>query len=256
MKKIILIITVLLSIAGTAFSEELKPLDQNKLFYSANSFYEKRDYEKALNEYKKILDMGIESGALYYNIGNCYFKLGKLGYAILFYDKAERIIPQDGDLKSNLSYAMSLVGASSADAPRKNPIVSVIKAPFMDLNLNGIAIFALAIYIVFIVLQIAGIVNPVFAKKTRLLYIITFSFFVVSLGAFAIRYYDEDIVRRGVVVQRGVECRYEPIDKSNIFYKLQEGERVSVLKTRDGWRRVRRLDGKTGWVRQETVDEI
>lgn len=256
MKKSILTIIAFLFITAVAFCEEPKSLDQNKLFYSANSAYEKRDYEKALDEYKKILDMGIESGALYYNIGNCYFKMGKLGYAILFYDKAKRIIPQDGDLKSNLDYARSLVTSSSVDAPRKNPLVSLIKAPFMDLNLNGIAIFALILYLIFIMLQITGIVNPMFAKKMRLVYAAVFLFFVISLVALAIRYYDEDIVKRGVVVQKNIECKYEPIDKSNIFYKLQEGEKVLVLKTRDGWRQVRRLDGKTGWVRQEAVGEI
>ena len=257
MRKFILIAVALIALVGTAVSEDAVQKDPNKLFYSANNLYEKREYEKALDEYKKILDMGIASGPLYYNIGNCYFKMGKLGYAILFYDKARRVMPQDVDLKSNLSYARSLVEASSsADIPRRNPFERLVKAPFRNFSLNRIAVMALVFYLLFIALQIIVIVNPVFAKKTRLLYAAALLFFVISLGAFAMRYYDDEILKKGIVVQRDVDSKYEPIDKANTFYKLQEGERVSVLNTRDGWRRVKRIDGKTGWVRQEAVEEI
>ena len=62
------------SLVGILLPQDEKPLDPNKLFYSANSLYEKREYEKALEEYNKILAMGIDSGPLYYNMGNSYFK--------------------------------------------------------------------------------------------------------------------------------------------------------------------------------------
>ena len=78
----------------------------------------------------------------------------------------------------------------------------------------------------------------------------------VNLGAFAIRFYDEKILHRGIVVEKDVECKYEPIDKSTTFYRPQEGEFVAVVKTRDGWRQIKRIDGKVGWVKQEAVEEI
>ena len=256
MKKLILTAAIFFSLVGALSAGDEQPLDPNKLFYNANSLYEKREYEKALEEYKKILDMGIDSGCLYYNMGNSYFKMGKLGYAILYYEKAKRIMPQDNDLKSNLSYAKSLVGTSTVDIPRRNPVVTLVKTPFKDFSMNAIAICALIFYLIFIALQIAFIINPVLAKKLRLIYVVILIFFIVNLGALAIRYYDEAMQRRGVVIQRDVDCRYEPIDRSTTFYKLQEGDRVSILKTRDGWRQIKRIDGKAGWVRQEAVEEI
>lgn len=256
MKKLILTAIIFISLAGILSAEDGSLQDPNKLFYSANSLYEKRDYTKALEEYNKVLAMGIESGPLYYNVANCYFKSGKLGYAILYYEKARRIMPQDGDLKANLDYAKSLVASSALDIPRRNPIISLVKAPFKDFNLNAIALWTLIIYLIFVALQITGIVNPVIGKKTRLLYAAFLALLILNLGAFAVRYYDEAIVRRGVVVKKDVEAKYEPIDKSTTFYKLQEGNRVSILKTRDGWRQVRRIDGKAGWVSLDAVEEI
>ena len=104
--------------------------------------------------------------------------------------------------------------------------------------------------------MIASIINPVFGKKIRLVSVLAAIAFFLNLGAFAIRYYDEDMLKRGIVVQKDADCKYEPIDKSTTFYRLQEGDEVSVIKTRGGWRQVKRSDGKIGWVAQEAVEEI
>ena len=103
----ILAAMLLCGITGFAAAQETSN-DIAHIFSKANALYEKRDYENALEEYKKILDQGVERGPIYYNIANTYFKLGKTGYAILFYRKAARLMPADSDLKSNLSYAQSL----------------------------------------------------------------------------------------------------------------------------------------------------
>ena len=256
MNKFVLIAIAFFSLVGIAIAEDEKPMDPNKLFYSANNSYEKREYGKAIEEYNKILDLDIDSGPLYYNMGNSYFKSGKLGLAILYYAKARRLMPYDSDLKANLNYARSLIETQSAEAPRKNPVVTFIKIPFRDFNFNTILISALILYLLFIILQIVGIFNPVFAKKTRFVSIILLFVLAVNLAAFAIRFYDEKILHRGIVVEKNVECKYEPIDKSTTFYRLQEGDFVAVLTTRDGWRQIKRVDGKVGWVKQESVEEI
>ena len=68
-------------------------------------------------------------------------------------------------------------------------------------------------------------------EKTKVFSVIVLIFFIVNLGAFAIRYYDEKVLHRGIVVRKDVECKYEPIDKSTTFYRLQEGDLVAVIKT-------------------------
>lgn len=257
MKKILISIMTVFVFALPAFAQEgQKKEDPNKLFYVGNSLYEKRDYPKAIEEYLKVRDLGLESGNLYYNLGNSYFKLGKIGYAILNYERARRIMPQDKDLKANLDYAKSLVGTSSFEAPPKNAIVSAIKVPFKDFNLNTLAAFALFLYLIVIGFAAFFIVNPFFAKKLWFILFICIVIFSVNMAAFGIRYYDEVILKRGIIVQKEADCKYEPIDKSTTFYKLQEGDEVIVLQTHDDWSQIRRLDGKIAWLRKEAVEEI
>jgi tetratricopeptide (TPR) repeat protein len=242
--------------AGCVFAQEEKKEDPNKLFYVGNSLYEKRDYSKAVEEYLKVRDLGLESGNLYYNLGNSFFKLGKIGYAILNYERAHRMMPQDKDLKANLAYAKSLVGTSSFELPSRNPVVSAVKEPFKDFNLNALAVMALFFYLMAIGIAAFFMVNPFFAKRMWPVLVIFLAVFFISMAAFAIRYYDEDILKRGIVVQKEADCKYEPIDKSTLFYKLQEGDAVVILNTRSGWCQIKRLDGKIAWVKKEAIEEI
>lgn len=256
-KKIATLIIIISGLgAALSFCDDQKRPDQNQLFYAGNDFYEKRDYNKAIEEYRKILQMGIESPSLYYNIGNSYFKIGEIGRAILFYERARRLAPQDADLKSNLAYAKSLVGSSGAEYSKVGALVKAVGRPFEDFNLNAIAITALLLYLAFIIVQIISFINRLIGKKIRLLYVAILLLFAVSVLAFALRYYDEEILMRAVILQKDVECKYEPIDKSMTYYRLQEGDEVIILKTRAGWSQVERPDGKVGWVLASAVEEI
>ena len=251
MMLVILFISTLLSYA------EEKKADPNQLFYVANGLYEKKDYAKAADEYLKIVDLGLESGSLYYNIGNSFLKMGKIGYAILSYEKAKTFIPRDSDLKSNLAYARSLTGdAGIIQESPKNFIINIIKRPFRDFNLNAIAVSAAILYLVAIVILAAFLLKPHFKARSGILFPIFFSLFLLNLAAFGVRYYDEHILEHGVVIQKEVECKYEPIEKSMIYYKIHEGQDVLILDTRNGWRQIKRPDGKIGWVAKESVEEI
>ncbi len=256
MKRIALIAILFLFLSAPLFGENTVPKDPNQLFYRANTYYAERDYVKALEAYDLILGMGLESGNLYYNIGNSFSKLGKTGYAMLFYEKANRIIPQDGDLKSNLAYAKSLAPDSGFQVPAKNPVIRIIKRPFRDSNLNAITISATIGYLIVVLGLALFILNPILLRKFRLVFAILIIIFLLNVGAFALRYYDEEMLRYGIVVQKEVDCKYEPIDKSTTYYKLQEGAEVLILTTRDDWRKIRRLDGKISWVKKEAVGGI
>ena len=246
---------VLVLFAAALSGAEEKKTDPNQLFYTANHSYEQRDYIKAVEGYVAILETGLESGSLYYNIGNGFLKMGKLGHAILCYEKAKRFIPHDSDLEANLSYARSLV-ESVSDGVGRNLIVKLINRIFEDYSLRAVTLSATILYLVLVALVILFIIKPFFARRFRIVLFIVIALFVLNLSAFVIRYFDEQILKHGIVVQREVECKYEPIEKSTTYYTLHEGGDVLVLKTRDGWRQIKRPDGKIGWVKKEAVEEI
>jgi tetratricopeptide (TPR) repeat protein len=256
MKKVLMLLILLISSAFPAFAED--PVkDENRSFYTGNVYYEKKDYAKAMQNYRAALEMGIESGNLYYNMGNAYLRMGKIGYAMLFYEKAMRLIPQDGDLKSNMVYAKAFLPGASAPGPSGfSFIASLIKSPFGDLNLNAVAIMAILFYLLSVCMAILFLITPFFAKKLKILFALTVFAFLWSGVVFGVRYYEEEVLKKGVVVIKTADAKYEPVESSTTYYKIQEGDEVTILGTREGWRHIRRQDGKSAWVGEAAVEEV
>ena len=47
----------------------------DKIFETADSLFQKNEYELAINYYNKILENNLESSEVYYNLGICFFKI-------------------------------------------------------------------------------------------------------------------------------------------------------------------------------------
>ena len=81
---------------------------QVEFYQEGNRLYQEGDFEGALASYLRLVEAGFESGEVYYNIGNTYFKLGDVARSILYYERARRLLPGDEDVRANLDLARSL----------------------------------------------------------------------------------------------------------------------------------------------------
>ena len=77
-------------------------------FEKGNQLYQKENYTEAINQYESILETGNHSAELYYNLGNCYYKLHKVAPAVYNYEKALQLNPNDEEIKTNLDYARKM----------------------------------------------------------------------------------------------------------------------------------------------------
>lgn len=106
--------------AGGAAETVQAPQSPEELFREASAFFQEGNqaaaqdaskaqalYRKALLRYEQIVNEGVHSGKLYYNIGNTYFLLGDLGRAILNYRRASALTPRDPNLAQSLAFAQS-----------------------------------------------------------------------------------------------------------------------------------------------------
>ena len=74
-------------------------------FESANKLYEEGKFAEAAAAYQKLAQSGQVSAALYFNLGNAFFKSSQNGRAIAAYRQAEQLNPRDPDLRANLQFA-------------------------------------------------------------------------------------------------------------------------------------------------------
>lgn len=70
----------------------------------ADSAYTHDDFILASKLYTKAIDTEGSSVLLYYNLGNTYYRMGKLGKAIVYYERALRLDPTNEDARTNLEF--------------------------------------------------------------------------------------------------------------------------------------------------------
>lgn len=87
-------------------------------FDKGNNLYQKGNYQEAINVYESVLKSGQQSAELYFNLGNCFYKLNKVAPAIFNFEKALLLKPNDAEIQNNLDFAQKMtidevVGAKS-----------------------------------------------------------------------------------------------------------------------------------------------
>jgi tetratricopeptide (TPR) repeat protein len=224
-----------------------------QLFLEANNAYEKGDYGTAAALYEDIINSGLYSGPIYYNLGNCYAKLGIIGKALLNYRRAERLIPRDGDLKFNLQYVLD---------QRKDKIESRDKVPFARafffwyywLSLRELLFLFLIANLLFWFLSLILLYkkHDIF-RWIRILTLYLFLVLVVSLG---IKTYAQKLILRGVVVTSESTVRSGNGHSHSPLFILHEGSEFRIIDYGKGWMKIRLSDGKIGWISSEEIMTI
>lgn len=79
--------------------------DVNSSMQRGNEYYKNNQYQLAIDEYNKLVNQGYEGTSVFYNLGNAHYRLGHIGYAILYFEKALKLTPGDEDSKHNLAVA-------------------------------------------------------------------------------------------------------------------------------------------------------
>ena len=236
-----------------SFAQEERIRDPKYIFYKANTFYEEAKYEDAIREYEKLIDQGYESGNLYYNIGNCYFKKGELGKAILNYERAKKFIPHDSDLKSNYEYARSLVEEKIPEMKTWWPF-RLLKGFSDYFTMNKLTLFSSILYIVAICILIISIFFKAIKKYVNYSISIIILIFILSIISLSVKI--NNIDKEAIIVSESIDSRFEPFDRATTHFILYEGMKVYVLKSKEDWYKIKRMDGKIGWVKRSALEVI
>ncbi len=86
--------------------------------------YDEGDFEAAAAGFRALLadeTAGLDRGALHYNLGNAEFRSGRLGYAMLHWERALRQHPNDADALANLALARGVLERRSTEAAAGAP---------------------------------------------------------------------------------------------------------------------------------------
>lgn len=223
-------------------------------FFQGNTAYQQGAYESAVRSYRQVLDAGLESGPLYFNLGNAYFKNGQLGRAILSYERAERLLPRDPDVRVNLSYALE---QAKEDAPPQ-PLWERLLFPFAARATTGqLVILTTVLWFAWWGLVALRLVLPAFRVVVGRAAWCVLAALLLAGGSLAFRVETVDLRRDAVVVEGGeTAVRFEPSENGTEHFRVHEGAILEVTDERDTWFQVRRWDGRRGWIPARTLELV
>ena len=222
-----------------------------------NTYYREGAYDKAIEEYKKLVDEGYIGTSLFYNLGNANYRIGKIGYAILFYEKALELSPSDEDVKHNLDFAH----LSTVD--RIQPLPRFFLFDWWEALLglfsdNGWAYVVFVFYL--LVILLVGAYS--YSRSIKQQKIFFFSgiagvfLLAFSISLLVIKVNRGATLKSGVIVEQVVTVKFSPDPQSTDAFVIHEGLKVNLEDQLDSWVKIRLADGKVGWVEQTFVEQI
>ena len=229
--------------------------DADSLFNSAGNYYQDQDYDQALTTYLEIEQQNYESAPLYFNIGNCYFKKGKLGYAILYYLRAQKLKPGDPDVETNLEFARMFM-PTRMEGIEINPVTTFIDLIVDSYTLTMIAWVASVLFILLMIyfsvimfMQWRGLVIKVFAY-------IMLSFVIVSSGLATYKYRTGYMTEKGVIVADETRVLSGPDEDNDVEFVGVFGLTFKIEKETEDYYLVLFENKRKGWVKRGDVEKI
>lgn len=226
-------------------------------FNQANQYYRDAEYSKAITIYENIIKNGYEHSVLYYNLANAKFKSDNLPAAILYYERAKRLSPNDDDINYNLKIANLKVVDKIDPLPRLF-IFEWWQALSRLTSSTSWSVFSIiALWVGFFFIAVFRMTSRSFYRRMSFFSGTFLILFAVITLVFAIQQNKiEQSTSEAIIFSANVAIKSSPDESGTDLFILHEGVKVEILDNVDKWKKIRIADGKIGWIQSEAIEII
>lgn len=219
----------------------------NERFDNANETYDKGRFEEAIVLYEELIEADVVSPEVFYNLGNAYYRMGKLGPAIANFERTLQIDPGFDNAQENLR---ACVRQTKRHLERPLPPDWEQSLLFWHYNLKPETTRTLAIECWITFWIVMGI-----RQWKRLPYIgyVTILLAIVAIAFGGSAWVKAHPSRLAVASREVVFVHYGTSDEETVRFELYDGDRVTVDESTDEWSRVTTIDGERGWARKDSL---
>lgn len=232
-------------------------IDVDSVMQNGNEAYQQENYSEAIQLYQSIINEGNEGSILFYNLGNAYYKSGDLARALLWYERALRLDPNNDDIKHNILFVNNKIIDKIENIPefvlskwwntlsksmtsRSWAIVSIILAFLLFLL---IVIFSMSrrqwlhtlSFILGVLVFITLIVSIAFAEKEKNRY---------------------EKAPEAIVMESVVSAKNTPNQSGGDLFVIHSGLKVRVTDKIGEWYEIMLPNGEKGWVQADDIEVI
>lgn len=222
----------------------------------ASALYADKDYEGAAAIYRELLNKG-ESPELYYNYANALYKTGNLGAAVLNYERALRLDPNNEDARFNLDFVNGKI------TDKILPIERFFLYEWVDvlgkvLTTNQWAWTSVVAFVLFLALALTYLFSRRRWLRKSAFFVALFLFVVLAVS-FAYAFSTKRILEEradAIVMSGSVSVKSSPDESGTELFVLHEGTKVTIISVVGEWGEIRIADGNVGWMSLGDIERI
>lgn len=230
----------------------------DSLFNAANAAYSEGRWGDAVTAYTSVENLGLESPALYCNLGSAYYKEGDIAMAMLYYERALKLDPSYSDARYNRTVISDFV------QDRIEPVPEFILKTWVRELCYGLDSDTWAVAgLVFLVVTAAALLllflsSSLALRRTGFFSAIVFLLLAVMAITFSF-WQKADYMRKdgAIIMTPVVSVKSSPSSEASTdLFILHEGTKVLIIDEVGEWRNIELADGRQGWMRSSDMSII
>lgn len=223
----------------------------------ADALYAKEKYTEAAQAYEALLKTEGVATEVYYNLGNCYYKLDQIPLAVLNYERAFLLNPGDADIRANLALARGKT-IDKAVPPSEMFFVTWWRDMTHCMSLNGWMVLGVTAFVLMLVgLLLYMFMSQLVLRKCGFYGAVAMLVLTIVANLAALSQY-ADLTQRStaIIMAPSVTVKSSPSETSTDLFLIHEGTKVEILDTIKNWMEVQFEEGKQGWIPVNTLEVI
>jgi tetratricopeptide (TPR) repeat protein len=226
------------------------------MFEKANSLYSAEKYDSAQVYYTGIIEKGITNSAVFYNLGNCHYRLGQPGLARLYYEKAALLSPADPDIEANIRFIKSVIVDRSEDRAEPDFLTAVFYGIHTLLALPA----QLAVLCALLFLLAACASAMLYKRGLARLWLgygaALCALLILIIGISAgYKVYTLESKQYAIILTPSLDAKNQPTGSQTLF-TAHEGTKLQIRKASGDWLLVSLPNGASGWVTAASLGKI
>ena len=207
--------------------------------------YDRGQWELAIQEFEAILKTGTQSEAIYYNLGNAYYRAEDIAGAVWAYERALQLDPGDGDARHNLALARLRV-KDRIPEPDYPAIITLYRS-----FRGGLTPRQWALRISWLLVVAAGLSSSARLMNWRssralanVLLLVVALLALVAVDSIQTSRRTND----GIIYIGPATAYSAPSERSTALFQLHAGAKVAITGEGGDWLQIELLDGRSGWI--------
>jgi tetratricopeptide (TPR) repeat protein len=249
MRALSLNLAALFCLTMNAFAAPNPPLDAETTFAKANADYAAGRFPAAIAGYESLVQSRHWNPALFYDLGNAYFRKGDSGRAILNYERALALDPNQAEARTNLQLVRDQARALEL-AP------NWMEAHLAFLTRDQYAWLASAAF-----WGVAAILCGLYFARRRA---VVWIFALVLLGAISagatFAAYQLETGSAGsdlaIVTKKNIQARLATAESAGTVLLLPAGSEIKILSTRGDWSYAVLPNDLRGWIPAPSAERV